>query len=90
LQHFSCIEKTPGSTVIQLYVGVTLRMPDTAGGGGYRGIQEETPDPEAVVKICRLLKTEQSSLLAHSFYLKTLVDCYRNPVVDWCVCRIRQ
>ena len=37
-------------------VGITLRMPDTAGGGGYMGIQEETPDPEAVVKICRLLE----------------------------------
>jgi hypothetical protein len=49
-------EKIPGSTDIQLYVGVTLCMPDTAGGGGYRGIQEETPDPEAVVKICRLLE----------------------------------
>jgi hypothetical protein len=31
-------------------------MPDTAGGGGYMVIQEETPDPEAVVKICRLLE----------------------------------
>ena len=66
-------------------VGITLRMPDTAGGGGYMGFKKRPQTQRPWWKYADCWKTKQSFLLAHSFYLKTASGLLQE-LRGWLVC----